>query len=144
MSDMNLAVPDLLRRFVSVPHQSSFHSGDIYVRLETNDLSLADALQSAPVVFATKNESTACHWKLIRDDDAPCGEQEVTILSLGEVSTLLSGMGTLITIDRRRHEVLGFIAPDVSAGQFVSLLVPVILDLLIRPLPESAESTPSR
>lgn len=121
-------VPDLLQRFVPVPHACSLIAGDIHLQLETNDPSIVTAMRSVASP-ASKNEKASYSWKLIRDNKAPRGRREVTILTSGALSTLLLGAGTIIAIDRQRREVLGFIASDVSAQEFVTILLPLITEL---------------
>jgi hypothetical protein len=123
-------VPDLLRRFVAVPNSSVFRIGSTYARLETNDPSLADTIQSATVCRENSNAQEDSDWKLIRDEQAPCGGKEVSVLSATPIGTVLLGPGTVIAVDRERREVLGFIAPDISVEEFTAIALPLILSLL--------------
>jgi hypothetical protein len=131
MSSGNTLVPDLLRRFVPTPHVFNFLAGESCVRLETNDPSIVAAMRSGTALSSDGNRGLSYSWKLIRDEAAPCGGQEVTILSFGPLSTVLLGAGTVIAIDRERWEVLGFIAPDVPSKQFVTNWLPLITKLLV-------------
>jgi hypothetical protein len=139
MSSGNTAVPDLLRRFVHAPHVFNVFAGDTRVRVETNDPSIVEAMRSVTAPPSHENQDPPYFWKLIRDEAAPCGGREVTILSFGPLSTVLIGNGTVIAIDRERREVLGFIAPDVPTRQFVEGWL-----LLITRLLTTAESEESQ
>lgn len=124
-------VPDLLRRFVPAPHVFNFLAGESCVRLETNDPSIVTAMRSVTAPSSNENRKVSYSWKLIRDEEAPSGGREITILSYGPLSTLLLGMGTVVAVDREWREVLGFIAPDVSADEFVTSWLPLITQLLV-------------
>ena len=137
MSTETSNVPDLLRRFVATPNSSVFRIGSTYARLETNDPTLADTIQSATVCHENSDAQKDSDWKLIRDEQAPCGGKEVSVLSATPIGTVLLGPGTVIAVDRERHEVLGFIAPDISGEEFAAIALPLILSLL-----DSTPNTP--
>lgn len=137
MSPETSHVPDLLRRFVATPNSSVFRIGSTYARLETNDPTLADTIQSATVCHENSDAQKDSDWKLIRDEQAPCGGKEVSVLSATPIGTVLLGPGTVIAVDRERHEVLGFIAPDISGAEFAAIALPLILSLL-----DSTPNTP--
>ena len=137
MSPETNHVPDLLRRFVATPNSSVFRIGSTYARLETNDPTLADTIQSATVCHENSDAQKDSDWKLIRDEQAPCGGKELSVLSAAPISTVLLGPGTVIAVDRERHEVLGFIAPDISGEEFAAIALPLILSLL-----DSTPNTP--
>jgi hypothetical protein len=109
------------------------------VKVETNDPSIVEAMRRVTAPPSHENQDPPYFGKLIRDDMAPCGGREVTILSFGPLSTVLLGAGTVIFIDRERREMLGFIAPDVPTRQFVENWF-----LLITKLLTTAESEESR
>ena len=137
MSPETSHVPDLLRRFVATPNSYVFRIGSTYARLETNDPTLADIIQSATVCQESSAAQKDSYWKLIRDEQAPCGGKEVSVLSTTPIGTVLLGPGTVIAVDRERHEVLGFIAPDISGEEFAAIALPLILSLL-----DSTPNTP--
>ena len=130
MSPETSHVPDLLRRFVATPNSYAFRIGNTYARLETNDPTLADTIQSAAVCQESSDAQKDSYWKLIRDEQAPCGGKELSVLSAAPIGTVLLGPGTVIAVDRERHEVLGFIAPDISGQEFAAIALPLILSLL--------------
>jgi hypothetical protein len=130
MSPETSHVPDLLRRFVATPNSFVFRIGSTYVRLETNDPTLADTIQSSTVCRDNSEAQEDSDWKLIRDEQAPCGGKEVSVLPAAPIGTVLLGPGTVIAVDRERREVLGFIAPDISGEEFTAVALPLILSLL--------------
>ena len=130
MNDAATLVPDLLRRFAPTPHVCMLCIGGLSVRLETNDPILARAIQSVTLRYEPRDSDSASHWKLIRDEQAPCGGIEVTILSAGPIGLLLLGSGTVIAADRERREILGFVAADLSAEKCAAVVLPLIFDLL--------------
>ena len=123
-------MPDLLRRFVETPHASEFCIGSSRARLETNDPILAKAVQKALAACEVEPIGSDSNWKLIRDEQAPCGGLNVTVLSAGPIGTLLLGRGTVIAVDRERREILGFVAPDVSDKDFVTIVLPLVFKFL--------------
>ena len=133
MNNANTPVPDLLRRFIATPHVSTFYIGDTPVRLETNDPVLAGAIHNSTALCETENGSATSHWKLIRDEQAPCGGTEITVLSAGPLGILLFGFGTVIAADRERREILGFVAADLSAESCVTMVLPLVLELFRAP-----------
>jgi hypothetical protein len=133
MNTVMTPAPDLLRRFVSTPHASRHQVHDTCVYLETNDVELAMTMRANFNSSAEHDSFPSILWKLIRDDEAPCGGREVTILSSGPMSTLLIGPGTVICIDRQQHEVLGFLSANISASEFVNVVMPTILRLSVDP-----------
>jgi hypothetical protein len=130
------AVPDLLRRFVETPYAISFTSGAATVRIETNESAIVNQMRRA-MVSQDGLETDLSYWKLIRDEHAPRNGRELTVLSSGLLTTLLLGIGTTITIDHGRREVLGFIGPDMSAEEFVTVLLPIIIKLSRRSVPSA-------
>jgi hypothetical protein len=133
MSGGNTFVPDLLRRFVPARHVSNVLAGDTSVRLETNDPSIIEAMAKITALPSQENGGHSYFWRLIRDEETPCGGQEVTILSSGPLSTFLLGVGTMIVVDRERREVLGFIAADVGEKELITRCLPLLLSLLKTP-----------
>jgi hypothetical protein len=130
MNSGDTAVPDLLQRFVHAPHVCSVFAGDTCVSVETNDPTIVEAMRSVTAPSSHENQGQPYLWKLIRDEAAPCSGREVTILSFGPLSTVLLGTGTVITVDRERREVLGFIAPDMPTKKFVETWLLLITRLL--------------
>jgi hypothetical protein len=121
-------VPDLLRRFVETPYAVSFTSDGATVRIEANDFALVNKIHGA-IVLQNGFGAEILTWKLIRDEAIPCNGRGLTILSLGPLSVILAGTGTVIAIDRERREALGFIAANVSSDEFVTALLPIVLKL---------------
>jgi len=128
------SVPDLLRRHIATPYISTVFTDGGLVTLETNDMELSNTirheLSRGRKHRPRHSESGPQHWKLIRDDAAPRGGDEITVLAAMTLQTLLFGNGTIITVDRERREVLGFIAPDVTRPVFSTDLLPLILTFL--------------
>jgi hypothetical protein len=137
MSDASAGIPDLLRRFVPAPHVLCCQLEGINLQLETNDPAIADTLAKATTgIFA---DARVHAWVLLRDEAAPCDGQEVTIVSWGGLSTILCGSGTVIAVDREQREVVGFLAANITAQEFANRMLPLILEVVIRPVPASAD-----
>jgi hypothetical protein len=122
--------PDLLQRFVPTPHTLRFRIEDLWVCLETNDPAIVAAMRTTEAAPSGVADSAFSYlWKIVRDQQARGDGQEITVLSSGALSTVLRGTHTIIAIDRQVGEVLAFIATDVSAEEFATRLVPIILGL---------------
>ena len=126
MSTDQRSVPDLLHRFVATPLILSLSLG----RFETNDPDLLAAVQKSNILDSLLRDKAPYLVKLIRDSDAPCGGSDKTLLSRGWVRTISVGMGTIAWVDVECHEVLGFVAPDVSTRLVVTELLPLAAKLL--------------
>ena len=135
-------VPDLLRRFAAATHVCNLLIGNSQVRLETNDPLIVTAMQGLVAPSPPQHAELSYFWKLIRDELAPRGGDEVRELSCGPLSTVLLGVGTIVVIDRQRHEVLGFIAPGISAQHLLAVLLPRIARLSRVRYPTHEERSP--
>jgi hypothetical protein len=131
MNAETAGLPDLLRRFVATPHISTFAIKGFHVTLETNDTGLIQTLETFLAGCDSASQPQTSYWKLIRDELAPCGGREITVVPSGSMHTLLIGLGTLVVIDRERREVLGFIALDFSEADLATIALPRILNLLL-------------
>jgi hypothetical protein len=123
----DVPIPDLLRRFIATPHTFCTGVGEASARLETNDLALlADfqaEVQHLPLGYA---------WRLIRDDVTSRGD-ETTVIVSGPLTVVLLGTVTLVVVDRDRRQVLGFVASDVHAGEFLNRLSSILAETMSLP-----------
>ncbi len=129
MNTLTSAIPDLLRRFVPTPHTQTVDTGDIVVRLETNDIDIVSETQRLGTTLKDADSREVLLLKVVRDPDAPRDEGEVTVLSAPPLFTIYRGTGTVLALDCERREGVGFVAPDLSARYFVTSLVPLVLTL---------------
>lgn len=128
MSNLHPGVPDLLKRFAPTPYQVDTIIGQIRLILQTNDPEIVDQIVKVSTELK-KGGDASLRLKVIRDDKAPNNEAETVVLSAGPVLTLLAGTGTVLALDTERHEILGFIAAQVSAERFALEILPSILDV---------------
>ena len=135
MSCDTAAAPDLLQRFAPTPHvfivrRSDGHAGreaGSETRIESNDRKIALALRRLCGQPTGGGGGTVALWKILRDRRAPRGGGESTILADGPLRTLLLGAGTILTFDRERREVFGFLACGVTPQELVNTLLPLLL-----------------
>jgi hypothetical protein len=120
-------IPDLLRRFIATPHTFCIGVGENSVRLETNDLALLADFQSE-----VQQLPLGYSWKLIRDDVTGRGD-ETTVIVSGSLIVVLLGTVTLVIVDRDRRQVLGFVASDVHAGNFLNRLSSILAESMSLP-----------
>jgi hypothetical protein len=101
--------------------------GNLQIQLETNDTSLFVEFgargESMFSVFGPAHEQ----WqvKLVRDHDAPDGCGEVTVIVGSAVTTVFLGAGTVVAIDYRAAEILGFVAPQVTAARLFDVILQI-------------------
>jgi hypothetical protein len=125
MSTDQRSVPDLLRRFLATPLILSLPT----VHFETNDPELLAVVQESDILESLLWDKAPYFVKLIRDFDAPCNGANTTLLHHGCLRTITMGMGTIAWVDVECHEILGFVAPDISAECIVTKLLPLAAKL---------------
>ena len=126
MSSRQQSAPDHLHRFVETPFVLTYSCG----RFETNDMELLASLQEANRLESALVNHGPRLVRLVRDPEAPRGGPPATLIWRGPVRTITIGMGTVVWVDVERREILGFIAPDVSASRVSTDLLPLALKLL--------------
>jgi hypothetical protein len=127
-------VPDLLHRFTPTPLSIGFSLGVDRVRLETNDPEIIEAFRLSELTAEASSaemshaESTS-QWKLVREEGCTPRLKtlkDISIMVTAELVTLFRGNSTVIVIDRGRHEILGFLSPDVSSDELSSAIMPLL------------------
>jgi hypothetical protein len=129
MTASESVIPDLLRRFVPTPYQCRVQLNGVDLDLHTNDSELISELSRPAdheLVGCLKLSLSA---KIVRDDDAPSDQSETIVLSSEAVVTILMGTGTILCLDCECRELLGFVAPHVSASDVVNSLLSLAIDL---------------
>jgi hypothetical protein len=119
--------PDLLHRFVSTPYVFGINCGSQRVDIQSNDLEVALGVRSLCIRRQREEQSTITRWKLIRDGAAPSDADGELIFGHGLIRTLHAGRGTILIYDQERSELLGFVAPNVSARKLVTSLIPTLI-----------------
>ncbi len=127
MSAAQTGVPDLLRRFAAAPHCASVVVDGCSILLHTDDIELIATAQRKSTNAARVPEREPLLAKVIRDDDAPQDGEDIIVMTAWPLATLLLGRGTSLTLDCERREILGFLAPNVTAEQVVTQLLPKLL-----------------
>jgi hypothetical protein len=120
--------PDLLRRFSPILYAFDIILGQKRVLIQSNDLELALRMRRLCMPRFREMRRVPDFCKLIRDADAPVSFQRVMVFDAGSLRTLHMGIGTTLIYDRERSELLGFLAPDVSAEKLFSSLIPALMD----------------
>jgi hypothetical protein len=128
MSSRTPCVPDLLKRFVPAPYKLDALICRVLVTLETNDPDIVDEIARANADLKNGGKPTL-RLKIIRDSEAPDITSETIVLFSWPIVTVLAGAGTMLALDAERREIVGFIAPQVSAKQVACELLPFLLDL---------------
>jgi len=97
--------------------------------VQTNDLDILSELEHTRNVADKAGSGSPLLIKIIRDADAPIELSDIEVVSCGPVATLTAGAGTVLLVDGERNEILGFLAPSISAREFVRELLPILLKL---------------
>jgi hypothetical protein len=123
-------VPDLLRRFVPTPYELESVFRGVRLAIQTNDSELISAMQRRAETPETEPVThSLLSVKVVRDREAPVDGSTVALLTAGPLTTLTVGVGTLLTLDIQRHEILGFLASSVSSERFIEDLLSTLVDL---------------
>ncbi len=126
MSECDIGVPDLLRRFVEAPYSVRTEVGGIAVELQTNDREIISRVQRS-----TQDELfQSASWlrvRVIRDSSARDEVEDSVLLHAGPVTTMFVGMDTVLAMDSDRSEVVGFVAVNISAERLIEELLPQLL-----------------
>lgn len=131
MTDSNTQTPDLLRRFVATPFSATIFFDGSEIALQTNDMNLMSTAKAAGQANVQAIGRTI-RMTLVRDEDAPGHEADVTVISAGPLRTVFAGTGTTLTVDAERGEVFAFLARSISADRFVRELLPMTVKLLVQ------------
>lgn len=127
MSTQQEAVPDLLHRFTPTPYFAEVVLEGIPLAVHTNDPQIITEMQKGRSHEINLQFSRAVLVRVVRDQDAPVKNSEVTMLSAGPLVTLLVGTGTMLALDCERREVLGFLSSSISPERLVRELLPILL-----------------
>ena len=119
--------PDLLRRFVATPYVFADGVGPSRYSVRSNDLEIALAVRRYWSNRRDKNLPAVISWQLIRDVLAPNATTEITLLSAGELRTLMVGTEAILSYDVQRSEFLGFVSSTITIKHLVSELIPTLL-----------------
>lgn len=125
MTATTCGVPDLLQRFVPTPFATAIIVKGAGVTLHSN-VDFAGVTRQAGSSEYPLETLTAT---VVCDLEAPQADAEVTLIRSWPVATVLVGAGTILALDCERAEILGFLAPSVSAARFVNDLLPMVIDL---------------
>jgi hypothetical protein len=121
--------PDFLRRFVPIIYSFDIIERSQRVRVQSNDLELALITRRFCVQKLNEIHPAVLVWKLIRDAKAPVGLQGILLVTDGPLRTIYLGRGTVLSYDRERSEILGFVDVDVTAEKIIRSLVPILIGM---------------
>jgi len=121
--------PDLLRRFVATPYIFADRVGPSRYSVRSNDLGIALAVRRFWNTRRAENPPAVVSWQLIREALAANDNTEITLLSAGELRTLIVGTETILFYDAQRSELLGFVSSTITIKRLVSELIPTLLKM---------------
>ncbi|WP_353062187.1 hypothetical protein RBB77_12835 [Tunturibacter psychrotolerans] len=121
--------PDLLRRFVATPYVFADCVGPSRYSVRSNDLGIALAVRRSWSTQRAENLPAVVSWQLIREVFAANDNAETTLLSGGELRTLIVGTETVLFYDAQRSEFLGFVSSAITIKHLVSELIPTLLKI---------------
>lgn len=132
MSATATGVPDLLRRFAPAPYHAQVLIAGVDLEMHTNDVEIVAKMQRQPVTVKEAAPRKPIRATIIRDIEAPVGGN-IAIIAATPLTTLLIGTGTVVVLDSELREILGFLAPSISAADFIDNLLPLLLKALSWP-----------
>lgn len=121
--------PDLLRRFVATPYVFTDSVGPSRHSVRSNELGIALAVRRSWSTPRAENLHTVTSWHLIRDVFEANTSTEMTLVSAGNLRTLIVGTETVLSYDAQRSECLGFVSSRTTIRRLVSELIPVLLKI---------------
>src|ERR1700761_5907710 len=124
---MNLVArrhPDMLRRFVVAPFVFTVAVNRRRVRIESNDLEIALSLRRY-VLAGLRGHKPVSLWRVVREEESLETSGSSSTVESEFLRTLFLD-GTVLTYDKARMEVVGFLASDMSAAQFVESVVSLL------------------
>lgn len=121
--------PDLLRRFVATPFVFCTDKEANRICIQSNDLEIALSVRRSCLAGRLSDSFSVLSWKLIRDASSPVESAKILTITDDPLRILYFGKGTILTHDRERAEVFGFISTQVKAEQLISSLLPVLLNI---------------
>jgi hypothetical protein len=121
--------PDLLRRFVATPYVFADSVGPSRCSVRSNELGIALAVRRSWSTRRAENLPAVVSWHLIRDALAANDISPITLLSAGELRTLIVGTETILFYDAQRSECLGFVSSRITIKRLVSELIPTLLEI---------------
>lgn len=119
-------VPDLLRRFAPTAHEGCIRSGDLHIRLRTNDVRL---LHARPGVDVDRREVDGPEWTMVCDAEMAPEFGEPLVIDVGTASFVSFGRACYVAIDRTKNEITGFISAGISDEDWGSMVLPKVLEL---------------
>jgi hypothetical protein len=120
--------PDLLRRFAATPFIFCNGEGPNQICIQSNDLEIALSIRRSWILHRPPDSFNVLFWKLIRDIPAPADDARISTITDESLRTLYFGARTVLTHDREKAEVFGFISAQVRAEQLISFLLPTLLN----------------
>jgi hypothetical protein len=121
--------PDLLRRFVATPYVFADSVGPSRYSVRSNELGIALAVRRSWSARRAENLPAVVSWHLIRDAFEANSLTEITLISAGELRTLIVGTETTLFYDAQRSECLGFVSSRITVKRLVSELIPTLLQI---------------
>jgi hypothetical protein len=118
--------PDMLRRFVAAPFVFSLTVEQQKIHVESNDIEIALCIRRY-VSSSSNSYNPVLFWRVIRDK---CffERSENNLIIDDEFLRTLSAGETILTYDKSKLEVAGFLASNVSAEQLISSMLFVLIE----------------
>jgi hypothetical protein len=118
--------PDMLRRFVAAPFVFNLIVGRKKILVESNDIEIA--LNLRRYVSSSLNRcDPILSLRVIRDECFSEAPDDTLIIDDDSLRTLSAGK-TILTYDKNRLEVTGFLASKISAEQFIRSMLFVLIE----------------
>lgn len=117
--------PDLLRRFVALPHKLCIRTKDLHLHLTTNERQLAAAL--GEVVERCAGDTVQMKLTILCDPDLPPELNDAIVTNIGDSIFLSFGRACLIAVQPPNREATGFVAAELLDGGWSDAVVPALM-----------------
>jgi hypothetical protein len=114
---------------VATPYVFADSVGPSRYSVRSNELGIALAVRRSWSARRAENLPAVVSWHLIRDVFEANDPTEITLISAGELRTLIVGTQTILFYDVQRSECLGFVSSGIPIRRLVSELIPTLLKI---------------
>lgn len=118
--------PDLLRRFVPTAHEACIRTGDLRIRMRTNDarlLRLADGADH-------KCGVSEVEWTMVCDPEMSPELGDPVVLNGQTMSVLSFGRACYVAMDHEKKEITGFVSAGISDDDWTGVLLPALSEMV--------------
>ena len=114
---------------MATPYVFADSVGPSRYSVRSNELGIALAVRRSWRARGAENLPAVVSWHLIRDVFEANNLTELTLISAGQLRTLIVGTETILFYDAQRSEFLGFVSSTITIKHLVTELIPALLKI---------------